>query len=283
MTSLIQITDTHILPPGQLLYGHTDTAAHLKEAVAQINRMLPRPDLVIITGDLVENPDKISYQHFIELIKPLKIPVRVIPGNHDDPELMLDVFAGTAYFPATDTTFQYAIDDLPYRILALNSHSDGTELPELDEPRLAWLQNQLNESSRPVLIAIHHPPMMTGISFIDMGGPEWVQAFKSVVNGHPQVKLVICGHCHTDLCGRVGNVPVYLAGATAHQLIANRGVDIAPSTIITAAWPVLHQYIDGDFLSGSYAWPADVEQGRIDKTSGLCWSDLKKLMRGSRA
>jgi len=31
MTLLIQITDTHILPPGEVLYGSVDTALHLKE------------------------------------------------------------------------------------------------------------------------------------------------------------------------------------------------------------------------------------------------------------
>jgi Icc protein len=283
MTSLIQITDTHILHPGTLLYGHTDTAANLRAVIAQINRMLPRPELVMITGDLVENPDIISYQHFIELIKPLAMPVRVIPGNHDDPQLMLEVFADTPYFPATDASFQYVIEDLPFRVIALNSHSDGTELPELGGLRLSWLQNQLNQSDRPVLIAIHHPPMITGIVFMDMAGSEWFQAFKSIVNEHPQVKLIICGHCHTDLIGRLGQVPVYMAPATAHQLIADRGVDIAPSTMNAAAPPVLHQFIDGDFLSGSYAWPDGVEDERIDKTSGLSWSELKKSMKGSRA
>lgn len=283
MVSVVQITDTHILHPGELLYGHTDTAAHLKGVVAQINRMLPRPGLVMITGDLVDYPDEISFQHFIELIAPLKMPVRVIPGNHDNPQLMAKVFAETPYFPATDATFQYAVEYLPFRVLALNSHADGTELPELNDLRLSWLQNQLNQSDRPVLLAIHHPPMKTGIAFMDMAGSEWFQAFKSIVNAHPQVKLIICGHCHTDLSGRLGQVPVYMAAATAHQLVANRGMDIAPSTMVAAAAPVLHQFIDGDFLSGSYAWPANVEEVRIDRTSGLSWDKLKESMKGSRS
>ena len=283
MSLLVQITDTHILPPGELLYGQTDTAAHLRDVVAQINRMSPIPGIVMITGDLVENSNEISYQHFIELIKPLEMPVYVIPGNHDDPQLMLKAFAGTPYFPASDNTFQYVIDDLPFRILALNSHAAGTELPELDSQRLSWLQNQLSESNRPVLIAMHHPPMMTGIEFMDMGGTEWFQGFRSIVDDHSQVKLVICGHCHTDLSGRVGHVPVYMAAATAHQLSADRGVDVAPSTIIAAASPVLHQYLNDSFLSGSYAWPANVDENRIDKTSDLSWNELKKIMKGIRS
>jgi len=73
-----------------------------------------------------------------------------------------------------------------------------------------------------------------------------------------------------------------MAPATSHLLIASRGLTIAPSAIIQAAAPVLHHYIDGDFLSGSNPWPADVEDKRIDKESGLSWDELKKSMMGSR-
>ena len=282
MTLLVQITDTHILPLGELLYGYTDTAAHLGESVRQINAMRPIPDVVLITGDLVEQGDELSYRHFIELIEPLKMPTYVIPGNHDNPQLMLEAFTGTQHFPTTDDNFQYAIEGLPFRILALNSHCDGTELPDFGPKRLSWLQDQLSRSDKPVLIALHHPPMTTGIELIDMGGSEWFQGLKSMLTKHRQVKLVICGHCHTDLCGRIGQVPVYMAPATSHQLIASRGLTIAPSTVIVAGAPTLHHYIDGDFLSGSNSWPADVEDKRIDKESGLSWDELKKTMMGTR-
>jgi len=283
MTLLVQLTDTHILSPGELLYGSNDTAAHLKESVRQINCMRPKPDVVLITGDLVERPDEVCYQHFIDIINVLEMPVYVIPGNHDDPQNMLDDFGNTSYFPASDGTFQYAIEDFPFRILALNSHAYGTELPEFDQERLSWLQHQLKRSKKPTLIVIHHPPMITGIELIDMGGSEWFQGLKSVLAEHSQVKLLICGHCHTDLYGRIGHVPVYMALATSHQLIASRGLTIAPSTVNTASAPTLHHYINGDFLSGSNPWPIDVEENRLDKESGLSWDELKKTMMGSRA
>ena len=50
MTLLVQITDTHVVERGTLLYGMADTARHLAEAVSQINSMRPQPDLVLITG-----------------------------------------------------------------------------------------------------------------------------------------------------------------------------------------------------------------------------------------
>lgn len=282
MTFLIQITDTHILPPGELLYGEVDTARHLKETVQTINRMRPLPDVVMITGDLAERGDTAGYLHFMELIKPLKMPAFVLAGNHDNPKLMSEVFASTSYFPVSDGTFQYAIEDFPFRILALNSQGDDTELPELGDDRMAWLERQLGQSRKPTLIAIHHPPMLTGIELIDMGGSDWYRGLKSVLAEHDHVKLVICGHCHTDLCGRSGRVPVYMAAANAHQLVATRGLNIAPAAVIEAANPTLHHFIGGDFVSGSNPWPANSEIERIDKKSGRSWDDLKKSMMGSR-
>lgn len=283
MTLVLQLTDTHILPPGQVLYNQIDTALHLRETVKQINRMRPMPDALIITGDLAEQGDKVGYKHFLELIEPLKMPVYVVPGNHDNPQTMMDSFAGTSCFPVSDDTYQYAVEDLPFRILALNSRCDGSELPELGKKRLSWLKHQLDSSDKPTLIALHHPPMTTGIELIDMGGSEWFQGLKSLLAEYKHVKLLICGHCHTDLCGRIGQVPVYMAPATAHRLIASRGIDIAPSTIIAPATPTLHQFIDGEFLSGSHAWPENVEEDRIDRVSGLSWDVLKQKMWGSRS
>lgn len=283
MTLLIQISDTHIPTPGELLYGRIDSAKHLRESVQKINRMRPLPDAVLFTGDLVEKGDRLSYQHFIELIKPLKMPAWVVPGNHDNPQIMHKAFAHTNCFPAGDLTYQYTIEDLPFRILALNSHSDGTELPEFNQQKLSWLKDQLCRSDKPVLIAIHHPPMITGIELLDMGGSEWFQGIKSTLAEHHQVRLVICGHCHTDLSGRIGQVPVYMAPANSHQLIATRGLKVAPSSLNQAAMPTLHHFIDGDFLSGSNPWPENVEEQRIDRKTGLSWDEMKKTMMGNRS
>lgn len=283
MALLVQITDTHILPPGELLYGQVDTSVHLREVVAEIQRIRPVPDLLVITGDLVERPDPESYEFFRELIDPIRIPTYVLPGNHDDPEMMLDAFADRPWFPAEAPTYQYAIEVNGFRLLALNSHIGGSELPEFDGEHLAWLADELPRSDKPTLVAIHHPPMKTGIEFIDMGGSEWFQGMKSVLEGQEHVHLVICGHCHTDMAGRIAHVPVYMCGSVAHQLIAARNMDIAPSFESHSVPPVLHHFIDGQFVSGSYPWPRHVEDHRIDKSSGIPWDQLKHQMMGSKA
>ena len=283
MTLLVQITDTHITHRDGLLYGQVDTAENLRDTVQEINRIRPRPEALIVTGDLVETPDRESYEYFIELISAVQIPVCVLPGNHDDPALMADVFSGTPYFPVTDDTCQFALELSDVRLLALNSHAGGSELPELGPRNLAWLEQELERSDKPTVIGLHHPPMMTGIEFIDMAGTDWFQELRRILGQHEQVQLVICGHCHTDMSGRIDQVPVYMAGSVAHQLIAARSVDIAPSFEVKPSPPVLHHFVNGQFVSGSYPWPINAEVNRIDRQSGIPWETLKLQMMGSKA
>jgi len=282
MTLIVQLTDTHIVEPGELLYGKVDTAAHLARSVQQINAMIPQPDVVLITGDLVEHPGVDTYEHFAGLIEPLNAPVYILPGNHDQPEIMREYFRGSPVFPIDDgPTCQYVVDDFAVRILALNSHMDNTELPHFGPRRLAWLRRELKASDKPTLIAIHHPPMVTGVEFIDMVGVDWFDGIAAQIAQHPQVQLVICGHGHSDIIGRISNVPVYMAGSTAHQLVAVRGNDHAPAFDVRPWPPVLHQWVSTGFVSGSHPWPSWVEDKRIDRESGLDWEVLKQRMRGS--
>jgi Icc protein len=281
LTLLVQITDTHVVERGTLLYGMADTARHLAETVSQINSMRPRPNLVLITGDLVEHPGPRTYSHFRDLIAPLRMPVYLMPGNHDRPDVMSEFFGDTEKFPGPAPHFQYAIEGPDFRILALNSHFDNSELPFFGPRRLQWLEYELESSTQPTLIAIHHPPMKTGIGFIDMVGPHWYRDLGEVLNRHPQVLKVICGHGHSDLHGRIGHVPVHMVGSIAHQLIAGRVIDIAPSFDNIPVPPMLHHWIEGDILSGYYPWPDGVDAERIDKSSNTGWEDLKEHMRGS--
>ena len=281
MTLLVQISDTHIVERNTLLYGVADTALHLAETVVQINAMRPRPNAVLITGDLVEHPGPATYSHFRDLIEPLEMPVYLMPGNHDDPEIMWGYFRDTGMFPGKAPHYQYAIEDFPFRVLMLNSHFDNSELPFFGPRRLKWLDEQLSASDKPALIAVHHPPMKTGIGFIDMVGEDWYRDIGRVLERHPHALKIVCGHGHLDLQGRLGCVPVQMIGSTAHQLIAGRVIDEAPSFLNAPVPPMLHHWIDGELVSGYYPWPADVDAERIDRSAGMSWDALKDRMRGA--
>src|SRR5215468_11175038 len=114
---VIQLSDPHILAPGELLYRRFDTAEFLAHSVAEINRLDPLPDVAVITGDLVDHGEPAEYEHLRTLLAPLAMPVFVIPGNHDAREPLRAAFAADGHLPA-DGFLQYAIEDYPVRLIA---------------------------------------------------------------------------------------------------------------------------------------------------------------------
>ena len=51
---IAQITDTHVKAAGRLAYRRVDSAQKLRNCVAHLNALDPRPDIVLLTGDLVD-------------------------------------------------------------------------------------------------------------------------------------------------------------------------------------------------------------------------------------
>ncbi len=92
-----QISDLHIKRPGRLAYRKVDTAAHLARCVDKLNRLRPRPDAVVLTGDLVDFGAREEYEHLRALLAPLRIPYYLVMGNHDGRDALREVFPDHAY------------------------------------------------------------------------------------------------------------------------------------------------------------------------------------------
>lgn len=185
---IAQLTDLHHMPEGELLYGIIDTYTRFQEAVDAVNTIHPRPDLVIVTGDLVERASREAYRNLIEHIKRFDVPVYVLPGNHDDPSMMRECFEGTDHYPTTNEWGSYVLDLEEVRLIALNSVNTGHELPTFSDGQCGWLEEQLQASTKPTMIAIHHPPIRTGVAFADLADENWASGLELVLPKYDQVK-----------------------------------------------------------------------------------------------
>src|SRR5207244_1770428 len=94
---IAQISDLHIKAPGALAYGRVDTAGALARCVAALNEFRPRPDLVVISGDLADTPTAEEYEHLKRLLAPLELAMTGLPGNHDSRQLMRAAFPDEPY------------------------------------------------------------------------------------------------------------------------------------------------------------------------------------------
>ncbi len=215
---IAQITDFHISTSEgepERLYG---TSGHLKRAVAHLNALSPAPDLVLATGDLVNEGSAEEYARLKALLAPLAMPIYAIPGNHDAREPLRAAFIDDGYLPA-DGFLNYTVEDLPLRLVGLDTYKPGEVGGLFCDERLAWLSARLAEQpERPTLIFMHHPPFATGIARMDLWGLENAVALGAVIARHGQVERIVCGHLHRPISTRWNGTVVSTCPSTAHQI-----------------------------------------------------------------
>ena len=83
MKFIFQLSDPHVSTPGSLVFDRLKTNDNLSFAIEYINNFHVKPELVIITGNLVEDGREEEYRLLTNILDKCKYPVRVIPGSHD--------------------------------------------------------------------------------------------------------------------------------------------------------------------------------------------------------
>jgi Icc protein len=203
---LAQITDPHV----DVGPGDEGSAAALAAGVAEVLALDPAPDAVVVTGDLAEHASAAEYARVAELLTPLPMPVHVIPGNHDDRDAL------RAQFPSPPAG--YAVDVGRFRLVACDTSVPGEVAGRLD---LVWIEAQLaQDGERPVVLAMHHPPLVVGVPVLDDWGlPEADRlGLAELLRLFPQVRRVVAGHFHR----------------TAFGVLAGCGVAVCPSVHLQA-------------------------------------------------
>ncbi|ACR28218.1 phosphodiesterase [Burkholderia glumae] len=241
---LAQISDLHIKRPGALAYRRVDTAASLARTVARLNALAPRPDAVLITGDLTDFGHDDEYRHLKRLLAPLAMPYYLLIGNHDERGALRRAFAERAELQ-TGEFVQYALDLGPLRVIALDSQITGQSRGMLCDARLDWLAAELQAAAgRPVVVALHHPPFACGIAHMDAQrlDPAAARRLETILRGHPNVERVLCGHVHRPMVARFGGTLASAVGAPAHQVAFDLRADGPSAFTLEPPSFAVHRY-----------------------------------------
>jgi len=209
---LLQLSDPHL----GATWGEGDPHARLAATIERVRGLPDAPDAILMTGDLADHGAEAEYASLCGLVGSLSDAVYPLPGNHDDREALRRHFA----LPGEPgTPINYTADLGPLRLVALDSTKPGHDGGELDAARLSWLDRELSAApDRTTILAMHHPPLRTATPAWDRIGlsDSDLASLATVLDRHPQVRLIVGGHLHRTIVSRLSDLTV-LAAPAVHE------------------------------------------------------------------
>lgn len=243
---IAQLSDPHVRPEGVLYQGVVDSNAQFATAIAQVNALDPRPDLVLLTGDLVDHGQEDEYTTLLRLLEALHIPVLAIPGNHDEREAFRRAFAGQPWLPAGGPIDYVVGDRGALRVVALDVTLPGHHHGVMSEAAAVWLDDVLSaEPERPTIVMMHQPPFATGIPYMDPYDCREGHRLAAVIERHPQVERILCGHVHRLMQMRFGGTLLCTAPSTTTTIALQLRPDARPASYIEPPGMLLHHWQEG--------------------------------------
>jgi 3',5'-cyclic-AMP phosphodiesterase len=242
-TLLAQISDLHI---GANEKG-VDPVSHLEAVVAAVRSLPNEVDAVLVSGDLTHDGGRPELQLARELLERLDSPLHVLPGNHDDRALLREAF----HLPGEGgEPVNYSVDVGDLRLVVFDSNVPGQDPGRYDAEQLRWLDSELSaQPDHPTLLAMHHPPLVTGVREWDGINlePGQRQLLAEVVARHPQLRVIVGGHLHRIAASALAGCPVLSAPSTYLQArpdFENEDVEFVP-----APGFAIHALLDGELSS----------------------------------
>jgi len=238
---LLQITDLHLRgSAGKRLIG-VDTDASLR-AVLQAATAQQMPDALLVTGDVVHDPNPQAYQRALDIIAEFYAgPMLLLPGNHD---------VSAAMIPSAYT--QQRLDIGGWTLLAMDSHVDDQPEALVEPANWRELQTQLQAlAPRPVLLATHHPPVTLGSAWLDKDRIQNADELLDWAAANASVKALAFGHAHQEVsalhASTAGDIALLGAPSTCFQFApGSQQFSVNEQPPGYRAWQL---YADGNFSS----------------------------------
>ena len=196
------LSDTHFGIPG--------AAGRVRCVLDHLHAMSPRPDLLVVTGDVADYGLEEEYAEARAVLDTWSGVLAVCPGNHDVRSAYAAAFCGGG---PTETVVAHE----GRRFVMLDSLVDAvdgvrTDPGHLTDASLVWLDERLAEDDSPTFVCLHHPPLEIGLGLMDPirldNGPE----LAAVLDRHPHVVATLVGHAHTMSAATFAGRPVLIGG-----------------------------------------------------------------------
>ncbi len=109
--------------------------------------------------------------------------------------------------------------------------------------RLDWLADQIHSAPGPTIVAMHHPPFLTGIDWMDGLGFEGLEELQQLFVEHRPTRI-IAGHIHRSITSQVGQTLASVGVATAPHIHLDLSNAAIPAVINDPIGYQLHCVFD---------------------------------------
>jgi 3',5'-cyclic-AMP phosphodiesterase len=215
---IAQISDTH------LTLDAPDSDRRLRDfaqTIADINSLDPAPDVIVHTGDIVHNGRVDEYEQAAAALAKARAPVFVLAGNKDNRANLHASFSASGYLASDSDFIDYAIDDYPVRLIALDTMSSESNKGDFSSEQFGRLADLLGvESKKPIAVFTHHPPfeVTVGPDRLHFETPGTMARLRHTLQQSGRVVAVFSGHVHRAAEGYVGNIPATVMPCIATTL-----------------------------------------------------------------
>ena len=228
MSNFLHLSDFHLVEDKTASSRAFNAKYILKNTVDKIlgkKEDFGNLDGVIITGDISDDGSTASYSDAYDILKELNLPLLAIPGNHDLRQPMMHYFAKDTAIKSSEF-FDWVYETSDTVVIGLDTLVEGQKYGMLRSESLNLLFKNLNQpNEKNIILAIHHPPINTGIPFMDEIGLKNSIELSECLDAAGQPIRILCGHVHGIYQGTLGIHSVVTAPSTCTRFSFNRRVN----------------------------------------------------------
>lgn len=211
---ILHITDPHLFADADGELRGTKTCESLAAVITHFRASGREADLVVATGDIIQDDSAAAYVRFRELLEPVGLPVYCIPGNHDVRHLMKAALSKPPfYYCATAALGNWLL-------VGVDSCREGDAGGAVSAAEMERLEAEVAASdAEHVLVCIHHPPVPMNSRWLDEVGLENAAELLARLQALGRVRLVLFGHVHQAYDEQHGNVRIIGTPSTCRQFL----------------------------------------------------------------
>jgi len=215
---IAQVSDTHIA------LDTPDADQRIRDfarTIADVNALDPAPDVIVHTGDIVQNGRPDEYAQAVAMLAKARAPVYVLAGNRDDRANLRAAFSAGGYLAPNSEFIDYAIEDFPIRLIVVDTLSTSSNRGDFCPERAKRLIDMIDaETTKPIAVFAHHPPfeVPVGPDPINFETPEVMARLQQALQHSGRVVAVFSGHVHRGTAGHVGIIPATVMPCIATTL-----------------------------------------------------------------